>query len=195
MSYDFRHQNGGLQEKGEAGGRGTHDRDTEDTHLCKRCVPRDGMDRTYGGCPQQSGGQDIRVQNIYLTAPCAGVIRTMLGTEFGEDEGKTAIIVRALYGLATAGASFRNHLTDCIWHLGHTSCLADPDLWYRPMVRPEDNYNYYSYVLLYVDNCLCICHDAKAEIHKIDKFFTMKKGSVCCRIHTGPCRRSNNLFV
>ena len=45
------------------------------------------------------------------------------------------------------------------------------------MVRPEDNYNYYSYILLYVDNCLCICHDAKAEIHKIDKFFTMKKGS------------------
>ena len=57
-------------------------------------------------------------------------------------------------------------------------CLAEPDLWYRLMVRPEDNHNYFSYVLLYVDDCLCICHDAKAEIHKIDKFFTMKKGSI-----------------
>ena len=118
------------------------------------------------------------VQNGYLTALCAEVIHTSLGTEIGEDEGRTAIIVRALYSIASAGASFRNHLADCMRHLGYTSCLADPDLWYRPMVRPEDNYNYYSYVLLYVDNCLCICHDAEAEIHKIDNFFTMKKGSV-----------------
>ena len=29
-----------------------------------------------------------------------------------------------------------------------------------------------------MDNCLCICHDAEAEIHKIDKFSMMKKGSV-----------------
>ena len=118
------------------------------------------------------------VQNAYLTAPCDEVIHTTLGTEFIEDEGKTAIIVQALYGLASAGASFRNHLADCMRHLGYTSCLADPDLWYRPMVRPEDNSNYYSYILLYMDDCLCICHDDKAEIHKIDKFFAMKKGSV-----------------
>ena len=25
---------------------------------------------------------------------------------------------------------------------------------------------------------LCICHDAEAEIHKMDKFFSMKKGSI-----------------
>ena len=118
------------------------------------------------------------VQNAYLTAPCAEVIHTMPGAEFGEDEGRTAIIVQALYGLASAGASFRNHLADCMWHLGYMSCLAGPDLWYKPMVRPEDNFNYYSYILLYVENCLCICHDAEVEIHKIDKFFMMKKGSI-----------------
>ena len=88
------------------------------------------------------------VQNAYLTAPCAEVFHTTLGAEFGEDAGKTAIIVQALCSLASAGASFRNHLADCMQHLGYTSCLTDPDLWYRPMVRPEDNYNYYSYVLL-----------------------------------------------
>ena len=54
------------------------------------------------------------VQNVYLTAPCAEVIHTTLGTEFGEDEGKTGSIVRALYGLTSAGASFRNHLADCM---------------------------------------------------------------------------------
>ena len=118
------------------------------------------------------------VQNAYLTAPCAEVIHAMLGAEFGKDEGKTAIIVRALYGLASAGASFCNHLADCMSQLGYMSCLVDPDQWYKPMVWPEDNFSYYSYILLYVDDCLCICHDAEAEIHKIDKFFTMKKGSI-----------------
>ena len=79
------------------------------------------------------------VQNAYLTAPCAKVIHTMLGAQFGEDEGRTAFIIRALYDLASAGASFRNHLADCMQHLGYMSCLVDPDLWYKLMVWPEDN--------------------------------------------------------
>ena len=58
------------------------------------------------------------------------------GTEFGPNAGKRAIIVRALYGLKSAG-SFRNHLADCMRTLGYKSCLADPDLWYKPMVRPD----------------------------------------------------------
>ena len=58
------------------------------------------------------------------------------------------------------------------------SCLADPDLWYKPEVRKEDNYKYYSYVLLYVDDCLCIHHSAEEELIKIDKFFKMKAGSI-----------------
>ena len=83
-----------------------------------------------------------------------------------------------LYHLTSAGASFRNHLADSMRHLGYHSCLVAPDLWYKPMVCPEDNFKYYSYVLLYVDDCLCICHNAEQELRKIDKFFKMKDGSV-----------------
>ena len=78
----------------------------------------------------------------------------------------------------SAGASFRNHLADCMCHLGYHSCLAEPDLWYKPMIHLEDNFKYYSYVLLYVDDCLCICQYAEQELHKIDKLFKMKDGSV-----------------
>ena len=102
---------------------------------------------------------------------------TTLATKFGENKGKTAIIVKALYVLAPSGASFRNHLADCMHHLGYESCLADPDLWYKPDARKEDTYKYYSYVLLYVDDCLCIHHSAEEELNKIDKFFKMKAGS------------------
>ena len=58
------------------------------------------------------------IENAYLTAPIGEKIWYTLGPEFGEDEGKRAIIVRAFYGLKSAGASFRNHLADCMRHLG-----------------------------------------------------------------------------
>ena len=80
------------------------------------------------------------VQNDFLTALCSESIHMTLGSDFGEDQGKTAVIVRALYGLTSAGANFRNHLADCMCHLGYHSCLADLDLWYNPMVCPEDNF-------------------------------------------------------
>jgi hypothetical protein len=46
-------------------------------------------------------------QNAYLTAPVTEKIWTRLGREFGTDCGKKAVIVRALYGLKSAGASFK----------------------------------------------------------------------------------------
>ena len=46
------------------------------------------------------------IENAYLTAPTEEKLCTKLGPEFGEDEGKTAIIVQALYETKSAGASF-----------------------------------------------------------------------------------------
>ena len=70
------------------------------------------------------------IENAYLTAPIGEKIWCTLGPEFGEDAGKRAIIVRALYCLKSAGASFRNHLADCVCHLGWESCKADHDVWF-----------------------------------------------------------------
>ena len=44
----------------------------------------------------------------------ADIERTLLGPEWGPDAGKKAIMVRAQYGLKSAGTSFRNHLAECI---------------------------------------------------------------------------------
>ena len=43
------------------------------------------------------------IQHAYLTAPCSEKVHTTLGTVFGENKGKTAVIVRALYGLHHQG--------------------------------------------------------------------------------------------
>ena len=118
------------------------------------------------------------IQNAYLTAPVSEKIWTTLGPEFGQDVGKKAIIVRALYGLKSAGASFRNHLASCMKQLGYTSCLANPDVWLRAETRPDDGFKYYSYILLYVDDILAVHHDAVSAIKEIDRFFMMKPGSI-----------------
>jgi hypothetical protein len=58
------------------------------------------------------------IENAYMMAPITEKVWTVLGPEFGNDDGKCALIVRALYGLKSAGAAFRNHLAECMNHLG-----------------------------------------------------------------------------
>ena len=118
------------------------------------------------------------VMNAYITAPITEKVWTTLGPEFGADQGKKALIVRALYGLKSAGAAFRAHLCICMKGLGYTSCLADPDLWYKAAVRPDDGFEYYSYILCYVDDILVIHHDALSILKKIDSYFKLKPTSV-----------------
>ncbi len=48
----------------------------------------------------------VNVLNAYITAPVKEKVWTILGPKFGHDSGKSAVIVRALYGLKSAGAAF-----------------------------------------------------------------------------------------
>jgi hypothetical protein len=50
------------------------------------------------------------VLKAYITAP----VWSVLGAKFGPDQVKTALIVRALYGLTSAGAAFCAHLASCM---------------------------------------------------------------------------------
>ena len=118
------------------------------------------------------------IQNAYLTMRCAEKIYTKLGPKFGADKDKLAIIVRALYGLKLAGASFGKHISDCMRTMGFDACKADPDLWYKPATRLDDGFKYYKYVLLYVDDCLAISHDAMSVLKRLDNFFPMKPRSI-----------------
>ena len=84
------------------------------------------------------------VQTAFLTTPCEEKMWTNLGQEFGVDAGKSAILTCALYRLKSAGASFGNHIVDCMMTLGYLPCKADLDLWYKSMVCPEDIFKYYA---------------------------------------------------
>ena len=43
--------------------------------------------------------------------------------------------------------------------------MADPDLWIKPEMGPGDRVKYFSYMLCYVDDILCIHNDADS-VHK-----------------------------
>ena len=48
----------------------------------------------------------------------------------------------------------------------------------KPQVRAEDGFEYYAYMLLYVDDALCISHDSMTLLRELDYYFKMKPGSM-----------------
>jgi hypothetical protein len=72
------------------------------------------------------------IGNAYLNALPREKVYTTTGPEFGgKFEGRPVLIVRALHGVKSSGVAWRAHLANTLQQLGYTSCLVDPDIWYR----------------------------------------------------------------
>jgi hypothetical protein len=69
------------------------------------------------------------LENAYLNAKCKEKIWFEGGIECGADQGKVLIIVRALYGLKSPGASWRATLAQVLCDLSFVSTTDDPDIW------------------------------------------------------------------
>jgi hypothetical protein len=44
--------------------------------------------------------------------------------------------------------------------------------------RPDDGVLYWAYILIYVDDILCVHHDPTYTLEKLYKYFKMKEGSI-----------------
>jgi hypothetical protein len=76
------------------------------------------------------------IGNAYLNAPCQEKIWFVAGPEFGSRQGQVIKIMRALYGLKSNGASWRNTLQRTICEeLGFETTTADPDVYSRRAVK------------------------------------------------------------
>jgi hypothetical protein len=116
------------------------------------------------------------IGNAYLNAKPHERVYTTAGPEFGAElQGRSVLIVRALYGLKSSGAAWRAHLANTLHQLGHSSCLADPDVWFHPARKP-DGFEYYEYVLVYVDNLLVLSHHGGKTIKALQDFYRLKDG-------------------
>ena len=104
------------------------------------------------------------LENAYLNALCQEKIWFEGGAECGEDKGKVLVIVRALYGLKSAGSSWRATLAEVLAGLGFESTRADPDVWIRAAAR-SDGHKYYKMLFVYVDDILAVSHKDLSLIH------------------------------
>ena len=86
--------------------------------------------------------QAAEIENAYLTAPCRKKIWTRAGTEFGMDEGKIFIVVRALYGIKSSGATCGAYIAQQLDNMRFKSSIADPKVWIREATK-KDSEEYY----------------------------------------------------
>ena len=119
------------------------------------------------------------IQNAYLQAPSSEKHYIKCGREFGiENEGKLAVIVRALYGGKSAGADYWRHVRSAMTHMNFKPCTADPDVWIRPGVK-ADGLTYWQYVLLYTDDILAIMEEPEKFIREeLGHYFKVKENSI-----------------
>ena len=118
------------------------------------------------------------IGNAYLNAPCRSKYWTVAGPEFGSDEGKVYIIVRALYGLPCAGSSWRAFFAEILENtLGFVPTRADPDVYRRRNVRP-DGTAYYEMFAVWVDDILILSHDTAPIIAELMARFRLKEDSL-----------------
>ena len=83
------------------------------------------------------------------------------------------LIRKALYGLRSSGAAFRAHLAETLYNIGFVLTRADPNIWRRPAIK-EDGFEYYEYVLCYVNDILTMCHKASDVLKAIQTIFKLK---------------------
>ena len=117
------------------------------------------------------------IQNTYIQALTSEKHYVICRCEFSDNMGKRALIIRGLYGLKSARASFWHHLASCMQYLGYESCKADPDLWMKKAEK-DDKLAYWEYVLLYVDDIMAIRTKSMEVLEWLNHYFMIKPGSI-----------------
>jgi len=116
------------------------------------------------------------IGNAYINADAHEKVYFIAGDEFGQScKGQRVLIVKALYGLKTSGAAWRAHFAETLYSMGFQSSLADPDVWFKAECKP-DGFEYYTYILVYVDDVLVISHQPDVPMKIIAKSFRLKDG-------------------
>ena len=72
---------------------------------------------------------------------------------------------------------FRAHLAETLYNIGFRSSKADPDVWLRPVVKPNSQ-TYYEYILCYVDDILSVSLNATSILKSIQVNFKHKDDKI-----------------
>ena len=95
------------------------------------------------------------VGNAYLEAYTKEKVYIVAGKGFGNLEGHTLKISKALYGLKSSGLRWHEKFADTLRHMSFEISKADPDVWMR---RNDD---VWEYIAVYVDDLAIAAKDPK----------------------------------
>jgi hypothetical protein len=94
------------------------------------------------------------IGNAYLQVPVQEKVHTTAGPEFGPNNvGKTVLVVRAMNGLKSSGTAWHAKFSETLRSMNFKPSYVDPDVWMRAPVK-SDGFEYYEYILVYVDDVL-----------------------------------------
>ena len=120
------------------------------------------------------------IGNAYLEAETLEKVYIVAGPEFGELEGHTLVVFKALYGLRTSGLRWHERFADSLRDMDFEPCKAEPDIWMR---RNED---VYEYIAVYVDDLAIAAKDPKNITDKLEDVYNYKlKGTGPIAFHLG----------
>ena len=113
-------------------------------------------------------GADIG--NAYLEAKTREKVYIIGGSGFGELEGHTLIIYKALYGLKSSGAQWHEKLVDSLRKTDFKQSKADSDVWMRR------NGNIYEYIAVYTNDLMIASRNPQkiADALENDSGFKLK---------------------
>ena len=120
------------------------------------------------------------IGNAYLEAKTQEKVYIIAGPEFGEREGHTLIINKALYGLRSSGLRWHEKLASILSKMGFFPCKAEPDIWMRK------NDDIYEYIAVYVDDLAIAAKDPKQITEILMEEYKFKlKGTGPISYHLG----------
>ena len=126
------------------------------------------------------------IGNAYLNAETRERIWFVAGNEWGDRSGYPVIIVRALYGLKSSGAEWKKTFAEYIRNtLGFEPCIGADDNVY---IKPEKDSNgneYYSYLIVYVDDVLVIHKDPDKYMNQINRDYRLKDKPEAPKMYLG----------
>ena len=120
------------------------------------------------------------IGSTYLESYTKEKVWFKAGPEFGDREGCTMIIIKALYGLKSSGLRWHERFADALRDNGFVPSRAEPDIWMR------DKGDHYEYIAAYVDDLLIVSRNCQAVIDMLTNDCNFKlKGTGPINFHLG----------
>ena len=138
------------------------------------------------------------VSTAFPTAPTNEKVWCVAGPEFGDRQGSTVEIKRAMYGLAGSARAFADFRADTIRQLGFVPSRADPDLWVKATEYGFD------YIATHVDDLIVVAKRPQEYIALIEQEFSLRNietepsyylGTSLKRIHDGRVMMNSENYI